>query len=404
MAKNVIIHLPHVGEDHVRWALADDKGKLSSAIFSGTFEEAAEKVEGKRATLIVPGNDVLLAEASVPGGSASRALQAIPFALEEQLADDVEQLHFALGGRGKDDVYPVAVIGRDTMDTVQEQCANAGLRPTEIVPETLALPKFESDEPGDASWTALIDADQTVVRLNGFSGFSTDTDMAGIMLEGARSNLEDDASANMVVFRTNSDSPLPETQGVDMETRHCESRLSLYASGLANAPHINLLQGDYSPKTQFDKNWKPWRWSMVLLGVLCAVLMGVKALELRQSANQVKLIDQQIEQAFKQAMPGSRLQRPVKQIENRIAQLSGGSTNGFTSELSQIAASLTTQPQTVVRSISYREGRFDLDVTTDAIPTLDLLKEELKKRGDLSMNVLSANVEKGGLRSRIRIE
>ncbi len=404
MAKHVIIHLPRIGEDHVIWAMADDRGALTSEEQSGTLEQAAKAVEGRRSTLVLPGNDVLLAEAIVPGGSAARAAQAIPFQLEDQLADDVDSLHFAIGARGKSDNYPVAVVGRDSMDIVRDLCAQAGLRPSEIVPETLALPKFESDEMGETTWTALVDTDNAVVRLNGYKGFTTDSSMAGIMLDGAQQDLPEDATANMVVYRTNPQASMPAPENMDVETRNCDSRLSLYASGLASAPRINLLQGDYSPKTQFDKTWKPWRWTAMLACVLGAVLFAGKWLEFRALGSQVEQLDAQMADVFKEALPNSRMVRPLTQMENHIKKLSGGDFDGFTSNLSQIAASLATQPQTTLRSISFREGRFDLDLTTDAIPTLDLLKAELKKRGDLVMTVQSANNEKDGLRGRIRIE
>lgn len=405
MAKNVIIHVPKVGDDYVNWASYDDKGALTSELRSGTFADAADDVAGRRAALVLPGDDVLLAEATVPGGSASRAMQAIPFQLEDQLADDVDELHFAIGSKGKTDNYPVAVVGRETMDVVRDQCAAAGLRPTEIVPETLALPKFDSDSIDQRTWTALVDNDQAVVRLNGYRGFSTDTSMVGIMLDGARQDLPEDTSAAMVIYQTNPDLQLMSPENMEVETRACDNRLALYASGLASAPRINLLQGDYSPKTQFDNTWKPWRWTAVLAAVLATVFMAGKWLDYRASQQQVAQLDNQIETLFRESMPsGSRMVRPVSQMENRVKQLSGGSVDGFTNSLNQIAASLATQPQTKLTSISVREGRFDLQVTTDAIPTLDLLKAELKKRGDLTLTVQSANNSADGLRSSIRIE
>jgi len=404
LATNVIIHLPVIGEDHVLWATADDRGSLTSDISSGSFEQVAAAVEGRRATLVLPGDDVLLAEATVPGGSASRAIQAIPFQLEDQVADDVDSLHFAVGAKGKADDYPVAIIGREAMDTVREQCANAGLRPTEIVPETLALPKFDGNEMGQSSWTALVDEQNTVVRLNGYKGFTTDTAMAGMMLDGAHHDLPEDATAAMVVFKTEPNVTLPVSEKVELETRACDSRLGLYASGLASAPRINLLQGDYSPKTQFDKSWKPWRWTAALAAMLGVVLFIGKWMEYRQLGSQVEQLDTRIAEVFSDALPGKRMVRPLTQMNTEIKSRSGGNTDGFTSKMSQIAASLATQPQTEVRSISYREGRFDLDLYTDAIPTLDLLKAELKKRGNMTMTVQSANNDKDKLRGRVRIQ
>jgi len=81
----------------------------------------------------------------------------------------------------------------------------------------------------------------------------------------------------------------------------------------------------------------------------------------------------------------------------------GGQTSGFTTSLHAIADSFATKPDTLIRSLAVRDGRFDLDVITDELESLDQLKEELKKR-DLTLTVQSANRDKEGLRSRLRIE
>lgn len=403
MSRHVIIHLPVIGSDLAHWAVADDKGELVSDLFNGTLAEAAEAVEGRRASLILPGDDVLLAEAVVPGGSQARALLAVPFALEEQLADDVDNLHFALGSKGQGDAFPVAVIGQATMQRVTEQCVAAGLRPSEIVPETLALPQSASgvDQTG---WTALLDEGQAVVRLSGFQGFATDAAMAHLMLEGERKSMDDSMEVSLRVYTTHPAVSLTAPSGVDVERVHCDSRLAVYAQGLAGSPYINLMQGAYSPKTQFDKAWKPWRWSAALLLALLAILFGGKILDAARLSSQEAAIDQGIEQVFSEAMPGTRLQRPEAQMKARLSALGAGNIDGFTSRLAQLAESLATQPQTRLISISYRDGRFDLDLTTDELPTLDALASELEKRGSLNLSVQSANRDGDGLRGRVRVE
>ena len=404
MPKHVIIYMPAVGEDAVQWAVSDEKGRLSSAVEQGSLSDAAAIVDGRRTTLVLPADDVMLAETIVPGGSAARAQQAVPYALEEQVADDVDELHFALGAKGRNDTYPVAVVGCDLMDTVTEQCKAAGLRPTEIVPETLALPLLPGKGSDSRVWTALLDSDNAVVRLNGNKGFATDTGMASLMLDGAREELPEDTEASLVVFHTDPGATLAVPASIDKEMRPCDHRVALYATGLANSSHINLLQGVYNPNKNFDKNWKPWRWSMVLAACLCAALFAGKWFDVRQLETQEAQLDAQIATAFKQALPGKRLQRPRRQIQAALDSLGVVNNDGFTNRLSQVAASLATQPQTELKTIGYRKGRFDLDLTTDAVPTLDALKSELAKRGSLGMSVQSANREKNVVRGRVRIE
>ena len=388
----------------MQWAVANDRGSLVSDPVAGTLAEASAAVEGRRSTLVVPGNDVLLAEALVPGGSQARALQAIPFALEEQLADDVEKLHFALGSKDRDDNYPVAIIDRSTMDTISEQCQEAGLRPTSIVPETLALPMLEAIDFDEVSWTALLDEDQAVIRLNGYKGFATDTSVASFMLEGAKGDLADDASPLLTIHTTDPETNLVVPGGVDTDLRDCESRLALYAEGLASEPNINLLQGSYNPKTQFDKTWKPWRWTAALAAVLVGTLFASKWFDYRALKAEESYIDGEIATAFESALPGVRMQRPRRQIQDALSGNGTGNVSNFTNQLAEIAASLSTQPQTKVRTIGFRNGSFDLDLNTDAVPTMDALKSELSKRGALELTLRSSNREKDTVRARVRIE
>ena len=404
MAKNFILYLPEVGQDEVIWAMANDAGVLTSDPQYGSMAEAASEIEGRRSIVVLPGDNVLLAEASIPGGSQSRAQQAVSYVLEDQVADDIDELHFALGTKSKDDIYPVAVIDRTTMDTLKEQMAEVGLRPSEVVPETLAIPKFDVQQHGIV-WTALVDDDHTVVRLNGYKGFASDSSTANMMLSGVRREMEPDENSGMVVFQTSGTTTEPFVEGIEIETRPCDSRLSLFAAGLARSPRINLLQGEYSQKKQFDKAWKPWRWTGILLLALVGIFSAGSILDYINLGKQEQQLDLKIDETFRQALPGVKIRNPVVQMKSRLKQQSAGpDKKGFTIELGQISAAIAALPNTTVKSISYRKGRFDIDLSTENLPALDKLKQDIEKAGSLTMTVQSANRQDGVVRGRIRVE
>ena len=429
MARHVIIHLPRIGEDRASWTVVDEAGRLVESESSGTLAEAAGSVEGRRATLVVPGDDVLLAEAVVPGGSAARAQQAVPFALEEQLADDVERLHFALGAKGKGDLWPVAALARTTMERLVAQCAEAGLRPSAVVPEPLALPRGEVavDAPDAPVWTALLDGEEAIVRLHGHRGFTSDPALLPLMLEGALRDLParaqagaagsgaggstaegaDAVRAALHVYTTPGTDPIDTAAlppGLTLSANDEVSRLELFALGLASAPHIDLLQGEFSPKQNFDKAWKPWRWTAALAACLALFLLIGEWLDYRRLAEREAQLDAAIAETFASALPGTRMQRPLRQMQSALEAIGAGGSDTFIVRTEQIAASLAAQPATTLRSIGYRDGRFDLDLTTDALPTLDALKSAIEERGSLAMTVQSANREDDGVRGRVRIE
>ena len=67
--------------------------------------------------VLVPGTDVLLAEPELPAKAGAKLQQIVPYALEEQLAEDIDDLHFAIGKRaGDSSTTPVAVVALSLMD------------------------------------------------------------------------------------------------------------------------------------------------------------------------------------------------------------------------------------------------------------------------------------------------
>ena len=116
MAQYLLTYLQRIGDDYLRWAVCDDKSKTAKNHGHGGFADAAKAAERRKVIMVVAGTEVLLEEAVVPTTNLSKALKAVPYALEEQLAQDIEASHFAFGSRRKNNHIPVAVIARDSMD------------------------------------------------------------------------------------------------------------------------------------------------------------------------------------------------------------------------------------------------------------------------------------------------
>ena len=74
---------------------------------------AASLAAGRRVCVLVPGTDVLLANPELPAKAGTKLQQIVPYALEEQLADDIDTLHFAVGKRAQESpTTPVSVVSR----------------------------------------------------------------------------------------------------------------------------------------------------------------------------------------------------------------------------------------------------------------------------------------------------
>ena len=100
-------------DTHAEWLTIDSSTLRHGNVQSGSLAQAAEAIGSRRATVLVPGADILLAEPVLPLKSSAKLAQVVPFALEEQLAADVEDLHFAVGKRDSRPGTPVAVVSHD---------------------------------------------------------------------------------------------------------------------------------------------------------------------------------------------------------------------------------------------------------------------------------------------------
>ncbi len=117
MADWLLLRLPRAAGELASWLVADARGAPAGPAQSGPLTLAAARAAGRRVCVLVPGADVLLAEPEVPVKAGAKLQQLLPYALEEQLADDIDDLHFAVGKRAGDSSRsPVAVVARALLD------------------------------------------------------------------------------------------------------------------------------------------------------------------------------------------------------------------------------------------------------------------------------------------------
>src|SRR3546814_6630395 len=114
----------------------------------------------------------------VPARQPAKVLQAAPFVLEEQLAEDVDTLHFALGARQADHRWPLAIVSQTRMQAWLALLQEFAIHADAMVPDVLAL-----QTPDATHCNALVDGDQVLVRSAHGSGFVCQFDDLPFCLE-----------------------------------------------------------------------------------------------------------------------------------------------------------------------------------------------------------------------------
>lgn len=110
----------------------------------------------------LPGEDVLLLSVALPAMSLAQRRAAIGFAIEDSLAQPLDQVHVALGPRMVSGSWLVGVVSRDVLAGIT---VPQGHR---LVPDTLTVPV------PDADWAVLGQEGRVLVRLPDGTGFAAD--------------------------------------------------------------------------------------------------------------------------------------------------------------------------------------------------------------------------------------
>jgi general secretion pathway protein L len=386
--------------------ILDTEGRPAGAVRRGSAVQAATEAIGLRVVALAPGIDCVLTQARIPGRNRQKLLRAVPYALEEQFSEDVEDLHFSLGPAQAGGEYPVAVVAIERMNALLEVFTQAGLEVNQLVPDILTIPC-----PADTV-CALIDGEVSLVRSGPYSGFAVDTENLGLLLASQLDKGEDDTGEDDTVsvhITVPAGATLPDlaSLGARVEIEHTgDTALDVLARGLSS-PSIDLLQGAYSRSREWGKLWLPWRATAALLltGLVMAhVVMGIDYVRLKQQRAD---LNAQIETVFKEAFPDTkRVINPRVQMQQQLEQMQRqrGGGSQFMSLLARSGDVLRSSGDLDITGASFRAGRLDLDLTVANLQILDKLKQTLAARG-LDVEIQSATTEAGErVKSRLRIQ
>ncbi len=404
-----------IGNDpeRVEYLTADAAGRLVTALRSGSLAEAAAQAAGRRLCVLVPAGDVLLTDAEVPAKSGARIQQIVPFALEEQVAEDIDSLHFAVGRRpGESARIPVAVVSRALIDGWLGQLQAAGLSPECLYADSSLIP----DIPG-----------QTVLVLSGESlmlraaGGLPVTLPLGALAEGLEllrpapaPELAAEFGGNgLVVYAVEAqwqqygpaiEAVRDQFEGLSVKLLS-DGPLGLYAQSLPTNTAINLLQGGYAPASPLAGGFKAWRIAAALLAGLL-VLHGLgSATQLWQLKRTERRLDQSIAETFEEAMPGEHnTSNARRRMEARLTSLQGSTdSSGLLAMLSAVAQARAGTSGTALQAASYRDGQLELQVTAPGADALDHISQQLRT-GGWQADLTSGTSSSGSYQGRIQMK
>jgi general secretion pathway protein L len=379
----------------IEWVTVDASGARLGPVKRGTLFDAAPECAARKTTLLAPGTDVLLAEPVVPlkGG---KLMQVIPFALEEQLASDVDAMHFAIGRRDSRPGIPVAVASHARMDAWLAQLREAGIHPDAIYGESAMVP------PTPNGVTLLIDGSRVYVRREATPGAVLDVEPLIEALQlGLASGEESREHVTIFVSVDDYERERDLLEGLREFTASLQLKLLpdgvlslLAATAVQGAGAVNLLQGKYGVKKKLNVSFAPWRYAALLAGVFFVLHLGLKGWQYVHLKDENARLDAQVAEVYQIAVPGAAVPEVSvarRQIETRLNTLRGGtSSRGMLATIGTLAEAVGQAPGTNIEALSYRDRTTDLRVLAPSVDALDRIRHFATERG-MTATIQSAN-------------
>lgn len=382
------------------WMLLDRNGNRQGPIERGGELEALTSPAARREVIwLLPGSDVISLKANVPVKTRERLARALPFALEENLAEDPEHMFFALPGQIVEGDTETVALQADSLRRGLATLSAHGVSPHRIVPDYLTLPRVEN------SWTILADAGMLYVRTGFADGFTLETDAAWLILLRRFETLPEEARpTRLCLFRGREPvGAVPEIAALEEAPEPVpEGLLGLAPQALAAGTPINLLQGSFNPKRQWRKQLRPWWPAAAALTAVVLMALVNFAAGWVHDAGQARELHRAVVAQFHAILPNQPIEDIRGQVNQRLQAISSHDSNhGLLFLLTALAQANT--DSTRIESLSYQPGTLQVQIHAPDVTTLEALRAGIASHSALPVTIRSANQTKSGVEGSLSI-
>lgn len=385
------------------WAPLDRENRPQGASSTGDLQTLAAAAKSRKLVLSIPGKSLLITQVNLPEGSGRGISSTIAYALEEHLAEDIDQLHFAKGERQSDGSIPVVVISKQLLAQLLLMLEGAGLYPLWAVAEPLLLPWSEDGLSVD------INDDRAVVRTGLVSGFECSAQQLPALIGRLRHEREGTDWPTTQLWQGEQGSEafsLLEPSCTELKTVQASNGWDHFTALGAKRPTIDLLQGFEDPNAEQSSGGK-W-WPAVVLGCLTIVLyLGTSGFQYYTINQQIDRLSENTESLFRASFPEvKRIQSPLDQARQKLANRKQSHNQGednLLNLLSALAKAKQKGDRLEFKNIEYRQRSLLVQLEGQSVAQIERFKQQLEANGT-SADILSTVSKDDRIVARIKLK
>ena len=403
MKTYTLIQLDTQSPNNSQWVSINDSGEFLDSVSKGNISEIDIGNKQNSVIVILPGEEIHHAVLTLPIKSEKKLTKAIPFAMEDRLADEIEKTHFA-HKRLNNDLIQICAINASKLKAFLKTLKSNNIHASAITSDALCVPKIEK------TITLLIDSSRIHIN-NGFDKvftFESIDIINAVNIVNKDNNIRD-----IQIFINKEDESLlnkfdqlrESFRNVDVNILQ-NGPFQKYSQVIVNHNYIDLLQGKYKDKKDIAQIFKPWRKtaSLFLLFVsllLINNLMSIYSLNKYERELSAKFLNQ-----YKYFNPRadnvSDPLRIISSIKNNNIEITDESS--FIEGLSFISDAIKNNNNASLSSINFQNNNFNIRLQTPNVSILDSIQRNIDRNRDYQAKILTTNQIDDAIESRIEIQ
>lgn len=392
----------------VEWLIKESDGSVRASgvtDYRGLADVADPNVEWlanpENTIVLIPSQMVLTVSCEVPGRSAGQIKRALPFAVEEFVATDIERMHIAPGPIKPGLPILCSIVERTSLASWLNCFSSLGIAPGYFVADAqlLAIESGTASVLFDGDGALVASSDQAAMVDRGTLVFALNSVAPDkiVTVNGVLTDLEVDQL----------DSPA-ELETVDLSEYGV---LDYFADRFAPAACINILQGPFKPQQQTSARASKWMGVASLAAGWVAIAFLGMVVEALWSSSEADRLEQDSLALYTQFSPREAQPSGIDALRRSVASKLGkqaipGQTNeagGFVQLTSHFANVLDLQSQVTSLRYQARNDEITVEVMLKDYEELEVIRSKLADQG-VSVEVANAEEEGGKVRSRLRVK
>lgn len=344
---------------------------------------------------VVPGEWVTVHNVAIPAKSKKQFMVALPYALEEALTEDVENMHFVCPNWKSGENCKVMVVSQQKMSEWQSLANEYKLPIEQLIPDHVLLPFHDV-----ADYSLALSGDQLLTnQRNGF-GATLDVDFLDIWL------MDVPLASTIAV----NDQQLAEkiiSENPDRDVRHWPFG-SKMAHWLEYLPELKFdLWGDKFRPSVRTLNWRAYALPVLIAAIAMVGKMAYDTYRYLDLHREIRSINSQMEEIITGTFPQIdyvEQGKEVRLMREAIASLGAvDSAKNLQSTLAEVSAVLGRQGVTVA-SMAYRDSRLEIVCELRNFSQVDQLTRQFNAQPSIKARLLSSSSDDGEIIASYTIE